>query len=287
MFFINLILVVIALFAIVCLWSAIYDSNRFVVSRYELCDEHIKKEFRFVFLTDVHLKEYGKKNTRLLDAIDREKPDAILIGGDLINATPGADVTAAVFLVNCLSEHYPVYYAYGNHEARAKANPEKYGELFPKYLEMISYPNVTFLENSSVELPEAGIAISGLSMDQYYYKKRVPRVFPERYLEKKLGARNPNCFQILLAHQPDYFRFYAAWDADLTLSGHVHGGVMRLPILGGVISPALRLFPHYDGGVFEEYDHRMILGRGLGMHTIPIRIFNPGEVIVVTLMPKP
>ena len=83
-----------------------------------------------------------------------------------------------------------------------------------------------------------------------------------------------------------YFPAYAEWGADLVLSGHVHGGIMRLPLLGGVISPTLRLFPRYDGGLFQEGGSTMILGRGLGSHTIPIRIFNPGELVVVELEPQ-
>ncbi len=285
MLFWNVLLVIVALFVLVCLWSAALDSNRFVVTRYELASEKVKKSTTFVFVTDLHNKEYGHKNEKLLDAIDAEKPDFILVGGDLMNASKHADNSAAAFFVNCLSEHYPVYYAYGNHEARAKENTAKYGTLFSDYDQQVAYPGVTFLVNDSILLKDFGIRISGLNMDQYYYRKRVPRVFPAKYMESRLGKSDPSAYQILLAHQPEYFKYYAAWDADLTLSGHVHGGVMRLPFLGGVISPALRLFPHYDGGIFEEYGHRMVLGRGLGMHTIPIRVFNPGELVVFHITP--
>ncbi|MDE7197816.1 MAG: hypothetical protein K2O15_02920, partial [Lachnospiraceae bacterium] len=86
-------------------------------------------------------------------------------------------------------------------------------------------------------------------------------------------------------HNPVYFDAYEAWGADLVVSGHVHGGIMRLPVLGGVISPALTLFPKYDGGVFYEKESTMILSRGLSSHTLPIRIFNPGELIVIDLKP--
>ena len=67
------------------------------------------------------------------------------------------------------------------------------------------------------------------------------------------------------------------------VSGHVHGGFMRLPILGGVLTPAFKLFPKYDGGEFREGTATMILSRGLGTHTLPIRIFNPGELVVIHL----
>jgi len=90
----------------------------------------------------------------------------------------------------------------------------------------------------------------------------------------------------LIAHDPDYFPKYADWGADLVLSGHVHGGMVRVPFWGkGVVSPNVRLFPKYDGGEFTIGKSRMLLSRGLGMHTIPIRLFNPGEILEVELMP--
>ena len=102
----------------------------------------------------------------------------------------------------------------------------------------------------------------------------------ETYLPRVLGQPDPKEFTILLAHNPDYFPEYAAWGADLVLSGHVHGGVVRIPFWGkGVVSPAVKFFPKYDGGLFEEGKSHMILSRGLGAHTIPFRLFNPGDLI--------
>ena len=105
------------------------------------------------------------------------------------------------------------------------------------------------------------------------------------YLRKLLGTPDREKFQLLIAHNPVYFDAYADWGADLVVSGHVHGGIMRLPFLGGVLSPSLTLFPKYDGGMFREHGSTMILSRGLSSHTIPIRIFNPGELIVIELKP--
>ena len=100
-----------------------------------------------------------------------------------------------------------------------------------------------------------------------------------------LGPVREGEYGILLAHNPAYFEAYASWGADLTLSGHVHGGIMRLPWLGGVLSTSLTLFPKYDGGEFCRGERRMIVSRGLGSHTVPIRIFNPAELVVVELVP--
>ncbi len=102
----------------------------------------------------------------------------------------------------------------------------------------------------------------------------------DTYLTGVLGEPDKSVFTILLAHNPDYFPEYAAWGADLVLSGHVHGGVVRIPFWNkGVISPAVKLFPKYDGGLFEEGNSHMLLSRGLGCHTIPFRAFNPGDLI--------
>ena len=90
-------------------------------------------------------------------------------------------------------------------------------------------------------------------------------------------------FQLLLAHNPEYLTAYAGWGANLVLSGHIHGGIMILPFLGGVIAPSYELFPKFDFGKFTEKNCEMVLSRGLGTHTINIRIFNKPEISVITL----
>ena len=105
----------------------------------------------------------------------------------------------------------------------------------------------------------------------------------KEYLEGLLPEGRQDCFQILLAHNPDYFPAYAAWGADLVLSGHLHGGVIRMPLLGGVISPQVRLFPEYYAGTYFRGKSEMILSRGLHMHSFRIRLFNMPELSCVTL----
>ena len=104
------------------------------------------------------------------------------------------------------------------------------------------------------------------------------------HLEQLLGVCHRDCFNLLLAHNPEYAEQYAAWGADLTVSGHVHGGIMRLPLLGGVIAPSLRLFPKFDAGLYSFREGRaMIVSRGLGLHHIKLRFFNRPEVSVINL----
>ena len=138
------------------------------------------------------------------------------------------------------------------------------------------------LVNAHVMLPENGIAVYGAEIGEEYYQRIWLADMKPDYLSGILGQAPGSLFTILLAHNPDYFPQYAAWGADLTLSGHVHGGVARIPVLGkGVISPAWRFFPKYDGGIFQQGAHTMVLSRGMGSHTIPIRIFNPAELWVI------
>jgi predicted MPP superfamily phosphohydrolase len=107
----------------------------------------------------------------------------------------------------------------------------------------------------------------------------------EGYLEKTLPKLDKSKCNLLIAHNPDYFEKYAQWGADLVLSGHVHGGIMKLPLVGGVIAPSYRIFPKYDGGIFRSGKTTMLLGRGMGSHTLPFRFFNPAELYAVTLKP--
>lgn len=239
---------------------------------------------RFVFLSDLHNHEYGKQNEQLLTAIDEIKPDFIIIGGDMLNAKPGAPLGKAVSFVQRLAEKYPVYYGNGNHEYRLRLYPEKYGDMYWKYKSELDRAGVHHLENRTeiIYLKNKKINICGLEIDRKYYRRFEKACMQQDYVESELGKR-PSGYSILIAHNPEYFSQYAAWGADLTLSGHVHGGMIRLPKVGGVISPRLRLFPKYSGGIYKNSGKRMIVSRGLGMHTIPIRIGNRAELIVVNL----
>lgn len=277
----------IGILAVVLLWIVLYDSNRFVVRKYEATDKRIRKPCRAVVIADLHNKRYGKNNERLLAAIREQQPDIVLIAGDIITAKPGRGQETALQLLRELSGEYPVYYGNGNHEQRLKLYPKVYGDMAERYAAALKEMGIAPLVNAHVELREYGIAVYGAEIDKFYYKRfRVMKMEPD-YLPEVLGQAPGDMYTVLLAHNPDYFPQYAAWGADLTLSGHVHGGVARVPFWGkGVIAPTLRLFPKYDGGIYEADGAVMILSRGLGAHTIPIRAFNPGELWVVDMKPK-
>lgn len=272
---------------IVLLWVILYDSNRFAVRRHAVTDKRIRKRCRAVVLADLHNKRYGKNNERLLAAVREQQPDIILIAGDIITAKPGRGLEPALQLLRELSRDFPVYYGNGNHEQRLKLYPKVYGDMAERYADALGEMGIEPLANAHAELGGYGIAVYGAEIDRYYYKRlKVMGMGPD-YLPSVLGQAPGDLFTVLLAHNPDYFPQYAAWGADLVLSGHVHGGVARVPFWGkGVIAPTLRLFPEYDGGIYEKDGAVMVLSRGLGTHTIPIRVFNPGELWVVDMEPE-
>lgn len=244
----------------------------------------LKRICRFVFLTDLHNKSYGEDNERLLAAIDEVCPDMILCAGDMLVARPGESLDTAIGFMRRLATKYPVYYANGNHEYRLRLYPEKYGNMYNVYRDAMEKCGIHYLENKSETIQFRGrkITICGLEIDRRYYKRFHKTPMEKGYIESEVG-RKPSDYTIMLAHNPDYFPQYAQWGAELTLSGHVHGGIVRLPKLGGVFSPQIRFFPTYDGGMYERDGKRMILSRGLGTHTIPLRIANRAELVVVDL----
>lgn len=263
-----------------------YDCNRFVVTEYEIRSEKLTREIAWILLSDLHGKSYGKENEALFNKIDEIAPDGILMAGDMITAERSSRYREAAVLLERLAGRYPVYYGFGNHEVHMREEPEIYGDIYGEYVKKLQDAGIEPLVNQAVDNPTYNLRILGLDIGKSCYRKF--RKFPiERaYLVSLLGSPKADMFQILIAHNPDYFEEYEAWGADLVVSGHVHGGLMRLPYLGGVISPKLTLFPQYDSGVYTKGNCTMIVSRGLGTHTIPIRIFNPGELVVIRLKPN-
>lgn len=283
----DILITIIGVLAVLLLWVMIYDSNRFVVKKHIVEDGRIRKDCKAVVLSDLHNKKYGKDNETLLAAIRGQQPDFILIAGDILTAKKNAPLEPALALLRELAKEYPVYYGNGNHEHRLKLYPENYKDMAGRYAEGLREAGIEPLVNGHVELPECGITIYGAEIHKYFYRHFRPGKMRPEYLPGLLGKASESGYTVLLAHNPDYFPQYAAWGADLVLSGHVHGGVARVPFWGkGVLSPALRLFPRYDGGIYKQDDAVMVLSRGLGTHTIPVRVFNPGELWVVEFRRK-
>ncbi len=279
----EIVCTIVAILAVLGIWVILYDTHHFVVRKYSFSSGKIKKNLRMVMMSDLHNYRYGRENKALFDAIEQAEPDIIVIAGDMITAKTKEKFDKTLDMLTKLNEKYPVYYAYGNHEQKISLYTDRYGDMGERFDAALKETNVRILRNARVELPDTGVVINGLELEHAYFQRFHTKPMADDYLQKLMGTPDEEKYQVLLAHNPEYFKEYAAWGADLTLSGHIHGGIVRLPFFGGVISPAIRFFPKYDGGLFEEYGATMVLGRGLGTHSPKVRMFNPAELLVIDL----
>ena len=248
----------------------------------------IQKEHRFIFITDVHDKEFGPGNGRLFKAIRQINPEGIFIGGDVMVSREGTTLTSTFALLEGLVSIAPVYYALGNHESRMETERGNYGDKYEQLLQKAGELGVVMLIDQNLFLGK-DLAVAGVRLSQRYYQKlflKNPLPMPERYLCAKLGRAAKERYQILLMHSPLYFRTCRQWGVDLTLSGHFHGGTIRIPGLGGMMTPQYQFFLPWCAGNFQEDGKWMAVGRGLGTHSINIRLNDRPQVLVVHLLPK-
>jgi hypothetical protein len=282
---INILIIVAIAIVVLLLVVGVIDGNRFKVVNESFALPNLRKECKFVMISDLHNKVYGNKNDKILEAVDRINPDFIVLAGDLVTSMAHEDMTPGISLINDLAKKYKVYYGLGNHESKLKCETERFKNMYSILKSSTDNDNIVMLVNDAVNLPEYNINITGLDLELQYFAHFRLRKMEEGYLERTLPRLDKSKCNLLIAHNPDYFENYVEWGADLVLSGHVHGGIMRLPLVGGVIAPSYRIFPKYDGGIFRSGKTTMLLGRGMGSHTLPFRFFNPAELYAVTLKP--
>ena len=267
-------------------WSK-YERGHFVTEELVFSSSKIKEPAVLVFLSDLHDNAFGEKNEKLLDEIKRIHPDAVLIGGDTMVTKPGrADLSRTKELLQGISRlSCPVFYANGNHEQRMQRDRGVYGSMYDEFRKLLEEYQVNYLQNKTVQWRD-DIAVSGVDIAWKYYQDFHPDSMVPSYLTRRLGKAESERFQILLAHSPLFFDAYAGWGADLSLAGHFHGGTIRLPGLGGVMTPQYQFFHPFCGGVFEQNGRWMLVSRGLGTHSINIRIGNRPQLAVIRLEPK-
>lgn len=242
---------------------------------------------RFAVLTDLHGLVFGKNHALLIEAIRKAGPDAVLILGDMIVRSEHSSFPEAENLLLQLAEEFRVYYALGNHEYKLLISQE-HKSIYLDYEKRLTKAGICFLHNEHTDLEIRGTAYTfyGLELPiEYYRKPRSPKLSLTE-MELLLGQPDPNSVNILLAHNPKYGDTYFSWGADLTLSGHYHGGILRFNENHGLACPQYLLFPPYCCGEFHRGAKHMIVSAGLGEHTVPVRIHNPRELIMVTISPK-
>lgn len=244
------------------------------------------QKVKFAVLSDLHGVVFGEDNQNLFHAVVEEEPDAVLILGDMLVRREMDTMGAAEKLLIKLSGDFPVYYALGNHEQYLK-QCENTRDVYLQYERRLTNAGVCFLHNehTSMELKGTDFVFYGLELPMEYYKKPKSPMLSLTKMESLIGIPQMDGIHILLAHNPKYGNTYFSWGPDVIFSGHYHGGVLRLSEHYGLTCPQFLLFPPFCCGDFHKGGSHMIVSAGLGEHTIPLRIHNPRELLIVELKP--
>lgn len=246
---------------------------RLLVRHYGLEHESITTPVRIALVTDLHSCRYGEDQSTLLSALEREKPDLVLLGGDLFDHELDSGNTE-LFLAE-VAKRYACYAVTGNHElsgGTAKASAR---------LDVFDRCGITLLRGDAVELTVNGQALTLCGADD-------PSISAKEFARQmetlaEIAAESP-C-SLLLAHRPDRLDTYAAGGFDYVLCGHAHGGQWRIPgLLNGVYAPHQGFFPPYAGGIYEKEGTTMVVSRGLAREITWVpRIFNRPELVILEL----
>lgn len=228
--------------------------------------------FRIALLSDIHGKEFGEDNEKLLDYVRGLQPDLIALTGDLVHKQEQLEMVPP--LARGLAAIAPTYYVTGNHEWAAKVTRT----LEP----MLEDCGVIVLSNRYVMLERGGDRLALLGSEDpngYAGQKSIAQLAGE-----VLASEGPDCYRVLLSHRNNLYPQYAAAGVDLTLSGHAHGGFIRLPGTDGLLGhgpDGLEVFPGYTAGLYDLGSGVLAVSRGIGNQPPTFRLFNRPDVPVI------
>ena len=281
---IKIIFGILAVLILLCLISVWISYNWLTVSDFIVTSGKISESFRMVLISDLHDHRFGSGNEDLVDKIREQSPDLIIVDGDMINGDSENDETA-VELVRFLTDIAPVYYSLGIHENYyiEAGHDELQADLEEAGAVVLNYQNV------DIEVNGNPIRLGGL----YEYgfetgmQSEEENEQAQAYLEEYVDTDR---YLIMCAHRPESFYPWDnadKWGIDLVLSGHLHGGQVIIPGVGGLYSPLEEFFPTYDYGQYKLGASDMIITRGLGSNKkILPRFNNPPEIAVIDVQPE-
>ena len=266
--------------------SAIVCSRHIKVAQYDLELDGLEHPVRLAIVADIHGKVFGENNAPLYDRVADQKPDVIVLLGDLFpsNCTE-ADKDYVIELTQRMQEIAPVYFAMGNHETSYTA---QYGA---DWIKEIRQTGAIVLDEAWKDYAIAGntIRLGGTMGHGYKFGRTETQLVASPEYSVLYALEHSPFPAILLSHMPDTVALSDGprrWHIPLVLCGHTHGGVIRVPGIGGLYAPMQGMWPQFDYGEFRLNDGmRMIITSGLSGHDRVPRIFNLPEIAVVDLQP--
>ncbi len=258
-----------------------YENTKLQVSNYNIINHNIPVDFnnyKIVQISDFHNTKSKTLTNELIEEIKEQKPNIIVLTGDLIDSNK-TDVEVAINFIKKINNVAPIYYVSGNHEASISS--------YTKTKEQLTENKVIILDNKTevLKINESEINLIGIDDPRMVYESFVS---DSEIINVELDKAkyDDNTYSILLSHRPELFDTYVEKELDLVLVGHAHGGQIRIPFIGGVVAPNQGFFPKYTSGIFEESKTTMVVSRGIGNSVLPFRINNRPELVVITLNSK-
>ncbi|HDR4425784.1 MULTISPECIES: metallophosphoesterase [Bacillus cereus group] len=234
------------------------------------------KGYKILQISDLHNKKFGDNQDVLIQKMKSIDPDIIAITGDLIDSK-SYDAEVSMQLIREMVKKYPVYFVTGNHEQWSG----KYDSL-EKELKKYGV-NVLRNEYVGIRKGEQEINLLGIDDPEFGTGNRDEGNIIIDEIKKAKIEMQPDRYNVLLSHRPEFIKEYTNERLDLVLSGHAHGGQVRLPFIGGLVAPNQGVLPKYTAGLYVEQNTSMVVSRGLGNSIIPQRILNRPEIVVVQL----
>ena len=270
-----IIAICVLMIALFCFWQ----NNVLEVTHYTFSSSRVSARldgYRIVQISDLHNKNFGRKQQHLINKIKELQPDMIVVTGDIVDSNHTNIDVAITFLEEAVNLA-PCYYITGNHELWLDDT------LYEKLINQIKNTGTTILDNEVVEINHNEKDDTVEDTTDFVMIGLDDGSLLGNTLHDLSKDINTQKFVLLLAHEPQNMSFYSKENVDLILSGHAHGGQFRLPGIGGMIAPDQGLFPEYTEGLHVKNDVSMIISRGLGNSIIPLRILNRPEIVCVEL----
>lgn len=272
-------LILLALVAALVLWI-IWGNSAIQTTNITVTSNRLPSSFSgytIVHISDLHNKEFGDGQSTLLSKISTAEPDLIAITGDLIDSRR-TDIDTAMEFIEGAVKIAPVYYVTGNHESRISSYQELESRLIAAGVTVLADARVTLTRG------EEQIALLGVVDPTFLPIENASYAVASNMVQRLEELRSDSqAFTILLSHRPELFDSYVQTGMDLVLSGHAHGGQIRIPLIGALIAPNQGLFPNYTSGLYQQSSTNMVVSRGLGNSLFPFRVNNRPELVVVTL----
>lgn len=267
------------------LWHQHLQNHSLKTVRYELPYTDLPEGlegYRIVQISDLHGAEFGLENRELAVRIDALHPDVLCMTGDMVHAR-GDNGDAVFHLLDNLRGAYPRLYITGNHEIYRRRLTGREEMVRLAYYSELEARGVIVLRDAHYDIPTHPVTFYGVEDNYRYYKEGGKK---DLVPESLIGKIRKDTFPVALVHRPNHFVKFQEAGARLMLSGHTHGGIIRLPVLGGILSPDRVLFPKFDKGLFQAEGAYLHVTSGLGNSKPMVKVGNRPEIILFTLRGK-